>query len=373
MANMMDYLDWRGDLTFSQTPFCDVDNLILSEIAYIDFGGIVPTSAEGGSISLKEAAESFFRIHTDEELKRDVTFVWEAPYLLRRTAESVRFGTARLSDYVDIRDDDAQMQFAAMHLRLGDGTTYVAFRGTDDTIVGWKEDFNMSFLSPVPAQHMAVSYLDSTVKYGLGKIRVGGHSKGGNLAIYSAVRCRSRVQRRIVDIYNNDGPGFDDGFIQQESYQKLLGRIKTIVPYHSVVGMLLKHEGDYMVVKSSQSGLMQHDPMSWCVCADRFETVAAVSKASSMLKKAVNNWISGLSNDKKEEFVDALFAIIQAGGARTLTDIKNNKLGSAGSALKLYATMDRQTRHMVRDILMVLTGEFDKIIYKKKEGVSDDT
>ncbi len=361
MANIKDYLVWRGDLDFKQAPFCDVDNLIISELAYVDLQGIVPTPSEGGSVALKDAAELFFNKHSVKELENSMSFVWEAPFLFKAMAESERYRDVKLSDYMDVTDEEAQMQFAAFHVKLSDATTYIVFRGTDDSLIGWKEDFNMSFISPVPAQLAAVEYLNNTVRYAMGKIRIGGHSKGGNLAIYAAVNCNRRVKRKIIEVYNNDGPGFDKAMVVSEEYQAMLPYIKTIVPHHSVVGMLLEHEEDYMVVESSQTGVMQHDPMSWQVVGNRFETLESVSKASQVLRGAVSNWIAGLEKEKRKEFVEALFAIIKASGATTLTDLRMDMLNSAGAALKLYASMDKESRDMLKNVLQMLTGEFDKV------------
>lgn len=368
MANIRDYMAWRGDLTFKQAPFCDVDNLIISEFAYVDLRGIVPSPAEGGSVTLKEAAEVFFKKHTMKELEESMSFVKEAPFLFKDMSESVRYGEVKLSNYVDIVDEEAQMQFAALHVKLSDGTTYVVFRGTDDSLIGWKEDFNMGFISPVPSQLAAVEYLNNTVRMGVGKVRVGGHSKGGNLAIYAATQCSQRVKKRIMEIYNNDGPGFDKGMVESVEYQQMLPMIKTIVPYHSVVGMLLEHEEDYMVVESSQIGIMQHDPMSWSVMGNGFVTVETVSKASKVLGGALSNWLDGLDKKEREEFIEALFAIISASGATTLTDLRMDMVNSAGAGLKLYATMDKESRKMIKNILQMLSGEFDKVLGRKAKN-----
>ncbi|MBQ4284584.1 MAG: DUF2974 domain-containing protein [Lachnospira sp.] len=368
MANIRDYIAWRGDLTFKQAPFCDVDNLIISELAYVDLKGIVPSAASGENISLKDAARLFFEIHTMKELEESLSFVKEAPFMFKEMAECNRFAEVQLCNYVDVTDEKTQMQFAAFHVKLGDGTVYVVYRGTDDSLIGWKEDFNMSFISPVPSQLAAVEFLNNTVRVGSGKIRVGGHSKGGNLAIYASVHCSARVKKKIIEVYNNDGPGFDKSIIISEAYQNMLPRIKTIVPYHSVVGMLLEHEEDYMVVASSQKGFMQHDPMSWEVIGCAFVAADSVSRASKVLSDVVSNWIAGLDKKKREEFVEALFAIINASGAKTLTDLRMDILNSAGAALKLYATMDKESRKMIANVLQMFTGEFDKVLKLNQTG-----
>lgn len=366
MADIEEYLIWRGDLTFKQDAFNDVDNALLSAMAYVDMHGIVPESDSKGSVTLADASRLFFEEHSRKELQADESFIREMPFLMQKMAESRRFSEIKLSKYMEIIDEEAQMQFAAFHIDLGDGSTYIAFKGTDDTLVGWKEDFNMSFISPVPSQHTAVEYVNNTVKSGEGKLRLGGHSKGGNLAIYAAVHCDGRVRRRILEVYNNDGPGFDRSVVESKEYREMLPKIKTIVPYHSVVGMLLEHEESYMVVESSQTGILQHDIMSWQVLGREFVKKDSISKASGVLNKALSNWINSLDNLRREEFVEALFDIIKASGATTLSDIRTDRFNSAGAAFKLYKTMDKDTRVMLMRILHSLTGEFDKVIRAEK-------
>ena len=238
MGNVMDYLEWRGDLTFEQSPFNDVDNVILAQLAYVDFRDVIPSVQMNRGITLKKASEIFFDLHTEEELSRDKSFIKDAPYLMKKAASTKRFKDVILSDYVDTIDETLEKQFGAFHIKLTPQLTYVAFRGTDDTLVGWKEDFNMSFISPVPSQEDAVKYLNDTCSYIRGRLYVGGHSKGGNLAIYSAINCNKRVKKKIKCVYNNDGPGFDISVIKSEEYQSMLPYIRSIVPENSIVGML---------------------------------------------------------------------------------------------------------------------------------------
>ena len=366
MANISDYLKWRGDLTFKKSPFNYVDNLLISQLAYVDLENIVPSAVSREKISLCDASKRFFDLNDEEQLKKSRSFIRETPFLMRQMAESERFKDVVLCNYVAKTDEEHQMQFAAFHVRLPDNTVYVVFKGTDDSLVGWKEDFNMSFISPVPSQFAAVEYVNYTIHTGIGKIRMGGHSKGGNLAIYAAVNCASRVQRRIIEVYNNDGPGFDKNMVSSPLYRQMLPKIKTIVPHFSVVGMLLEHEEDYMVVKSSNSGIMQHDAMSWQVIGSEFETLPEVSTQSRVFNGAVSNWIDSMEPEKREMFVNTLFDIITSSGAKNLSDIYDKHFNMKGSLLKKYASLDKQTKKMLFRMLQSLTGEFDKAIKQEK-------
>lgn len=357
MADISDYLCWRGDITFEQDSFNDVDNLILAQIAYVDFSDIIPAPGIRSQLTLQEAARLFFNKHSIEELKAVNTFIKDVPFFMREAAATDRFKDVILSDYVDMVDDDRQMQFAAFHVHIPDGTIYVTFRGTDDSIAGWREDFNMSFMSPVPSQIEAVKYIGDTLKSSTCDIRLGGHSKGGNLAIYGAVMSDKDIQARITDVYNNDGPGFDRAMIEDIRYQRMLPKIKTIVPYHSFVGMLLEHEEDYRVVKSNKRGIMQHDAMSWQVMGKRFVTHCKVSRESAVIQEAMSKWINGMDMEERAEFVDALFSILTASGAVNLSDVNADLFKSAGAAIKMFNSLDAQTRSMLSKMLMSLRGE----------------
>jgi len=367
MANIEDYIQWRGDLSFSQDSFNNIDNLILSQIAYVDFEGIVPEIGSGKGMMLSKACNRFFRVYNEEELKKVKTFIWYAPFFMRVAANCNRFGEVILKDYSWIYDKQKQTQFAAFTAELGDGTIYIAFTGTDDTLIGWKEDFNMSYQHPVPAQIQAVSYINEVASQTRKKIRIGGHSKGGNLAIYGAVRCKSKYKRRIINVYNNDGPGFDEAFIKDKRYQEMRPIIQSIVPEHSVVGMLLEHDSDFIVVKSSQTGIMQHDGMSWQVLGSHFDYAKELSSVSRALKEALSRWINGISVQERNQFVDVLFSLITASGASTLSEIQADRFNSASSAFKIYQSLDKDTKLMLRRLFHSLTGEFDKVRKRKAQ------
>ncbi len=360
MANIEDYIKWRGDLSFQQDPFNDIDNLILTQIAYVDFEGIVPDMEMGNGLTLSKVCDKFFRIYNEEELKKVKTFIWYAPFFMRNVAKCARFGNIVLKNYSWINDDKKQTQFVAFTAELGDDTIYIGFMGTDDTIVGWKEDFNMSYQHPIPAQTQAVSYIDEVAAQTKKKIRVGGHSKGGNLAVYGAARCKSKFKKRIINVYNNDGPGFDEAFIKDRRYQELRPVIKSIVPEYSVVGMLFEHDEDFVVVKSSQSGIMQHDGMSWQVEGNQFKYAKGLSKSSRVLNEVLKKWISKIDMQERDKFVNVLFSLITASGATTLSEISADRFNSASCAFKIYQSLDRDTKVMMRRLFHSLTGELDK-------------
>ncbi|WP_309119291.1 Mbeg1-like protein [Paenibacillus sp.] len=325
MGNMLDYLDWRGDLTLEQAPFNEVDNLVLSQLAYVNFDYIVPPEWIDASISIREAAERYFHLYSEDRIQSFGHMLRNSVSLLRKVRHCSRFANAKLSKFQNIVDLDRTKQFAAMHVELEDGTLYVAYRGTDSTIVGWKENFNMTVTTPVPSQFEAVRYLEDTAGEGSSPLRLGGHSKGGNLAAYAAVMCRVDVKARIIEVYNNDGPGFDEKITRRDAYLEMRDRIRTIVPQASVVGMLLEHVEAFAVVRSNQSLLMQHDAFSWEVMGPKFVRAEQVARESRMVVAALKSWLGQLAKPQREQFVEALFQIFQAADVWTIEDLSRAK------------------------------------------------
>lgn len=350
MANMFDYLDWRGDLDFSQSPFCEIDGLILSMISYVDFEGIIPSAEEGTEIVLLDAARAYVRQHRGKPAYVGLIVPPEVVSLMAKAAKSKRFGTLSVSAYENRVEDEAQMQFCAMTYRDERGVNTVAFRGTDDSLIGWKENLNMSFRAPVPAQLRAVEYLEERMSASEGDFIVCGHSKGGNLAVYSAVSCAPQYKDRIRAVYSNDGPGFTKEFISHTDYLDMRPKIRTFVPQSSVVGMLLEHEESYEVVKSTQSGLLQHNSFSWEVLGARFIHLDALTEESRRIDRTVKKWVNDMTAEEREAFVESLYEVIRATNAKTLTELNADKL----SLVRAWNGLSPESRAIVRKCIMLL-------------------
>ncbi|MCX4269047.1 MAG: DUF2974 domain-containing protein [Lachnospiraceae bacterium] len=362
MSNILDYLDWRGDICIADAPFNEVDNLLLSELSYVALDRIVPGLEEDASITVKEAEEVFFSRHNREEIYEDHSLMAKAPLVLEKMAKVERFQDMRLSCYVNQIDEREEKQFSALVAECQDTTCFVAFRGTDDTLVGWKEDFNMSYISAVPSQLEAVSYLERVAEKVTGRLRLGGHSKGGNLAVYAAVKCKKEVQDRIIGIYNNDGPGFSKEMLTSREYNRVRERIWTIVPQTSIVGMLLEHEEEYLVTKSSQSGIMQHDPLSWEVLGAKFVYLEEVKKNSRILDRTLKNWINKMTREQREEFVMALFHVFDEMGAKNLSELSEDKLGNLGALIKTIKHMTERDQEMLMKVIRGLIGAYKDVV-----------
>ena len=262
----------------------------------------------------------------------------------------------KLTAHVSHTDTEREKQFAAITVKPGDGSTFVAFRGTDDTIVGWKEDFNMAFMPTIPSQVEAAEYLDRVARKVYGKLRVGGHSKGGNLAVYASVKCSPRVRRRILTVYNYDAPGFSREFLALPEYGEICDRLKTMVPQSSLVGMLLENDGRYSVIKSTETGLMQHNAFSWEVKGTEFIMLDELTKESRDMTLVISEWLSKLDMDARKKFVDAIYNILIATKATTVTELNDDKY----SILRALKDTDKETRKMVIKTFGLLFGEGGK-------------
>ena len=366
MANISDYLDWRGDIPMSVDPFNEVDNLVLAELAYTDFADIVPPpSKEHQYVSLQDACEMFFSMYSEEEIMEKNSTTKVAPFLMKKMIKSKRFESILLMDYVNEIDEENQTQFSVISFLLPDDTIFVSFRGTDNTIVGWKEDFNMSFLYQTQGQIRAARYLDDWFGDTTKKLRLGGHSKGGNFAVYAAAFCHPRIQERIVQVYSNDGPGFLKKITEQPQYQKMLPKVISTIPESSIVGMLLENELDHRVVKSSQSGAMQHDAMSWEVLGNHFVFAENLAESSIMLDKTLKNWIYGLEPEEREEFVNILFDTLQSTGATTLDELVANKMAMMNNISKTLSELSPEKQQVLRDVIK-------RFAYSSGETIADN-
>lgn len=352
MGTLYDYLNWRGDLTFSQAPMNEVDSLIFSLLSYLDMKGIVPDAHDGATVPIKAAANSFFSQNPDHKKMSLGLMVPKEIIKLFRTVKSTRrFSNVGMRAYVNVIDTQKEMQFSAITFLPDDGTMLVAYRGTDDTLIGWKENFNMSFLPVVPAQLAAAEYLNGAAAHFAGDIRLTGHSKGGNLAVYAATHCDRAVRPRLVQVWSNDGPGFGEGTLNDPDYIEMRPVIKSLVPQSSVVGMLLEHDENYTVVKSRQAGLFQHDGFSWNVMGASFVHLHTVTGECRRIDRTLNEWIKKMTPEQREQFTDALYQLLSANNAATLTDlvalsrIKPTKKGE---------TLDPHVRKTVQKTLAVL-------------------
>lgn len=353
MGNIMDYISWRGDLTFAQSPFNEVDNLILACFSYVNLDRIPAVTRQKG-IELKKLVKEFKKLHTIKELEADKSFIRLAPFMMFEMSESVRFGNCVIRNYVNEIVTEAEQQFSAVEIVLDDGTSYISFRGTDDTIIGWKEDFNLS-TGVVPAQERAVEYMQRISDKASGMLRVGGHSKGGNLAIYGSVMCNS-VHDKILEIYSNDGPGFSKEFQESPETAEMMPKIIRIIPEYSIIGTLLEHEKQPIIVASTSRGLLQHDGFSWEVQGPGLVRRDSLNKTALRFIEILHKWIDGMDMEQKRLLIEDLFATLQASGYENLSEVQSGGLKSLAAMVKRLDKFAPESRGMMQELLTAICG-----------------
>lgn len=356
-CNVFDYLNWRGDLSFDQVGVCEVDGLIFSMLSYVDYSEVISSEIHGirRPPALLTITKRYLSAHSGGDVPElGLMLSKEIVKLLVKASKTKRFGLLRPICFVNKICDQTEMQFSAIAFSFENGDTFVAFRGTDDTLVGWKENFNMSFIYPVPAQKEAVAFLDYVASKTQGKIYLGGHSKGGNLAVYAGVKASPKTKERIERIYSNDAPGFDEAFISGKDYKDMKERISTFLPQSSVVGMLLEHEEGYTVIRSRNMGLLQHNGFSWEVMGGKFIYLDSITENSKMLDKKMKSFLAGMTKEERENFVDSIFDALSTNtGAKTLTELSGEKL----KLFKVWGTLDDTSKAQFRKIAAIMVGK----------------
>ena len=369
MGNLLDYLAWRGDLPFSRDPFNSIDACLLSSLSYIDFTDIVPGKGKG-KVTMREASKQFFKLHSAEELSNDKSFINFCPSILKALAESNRFRGAMLSNFVDDTDIGREIQFGALEIETSDGIAFISYRGTDDRIIGWKEDFNLSYMT-VPAETEAVLYLQEVMGGRTQEIRMGGHSKGGHLAIYAATQTLPEIAQRIKNIYSFDGPGFgfNKEILETPQFTFIEQKIEKFIPQTSIVGRLLTSSVRPMVIRSNEHGIMQHNPLSWEVEGKEFYELASTDKVSDTFDETLSSWLDEMSFLQRKVFVDDLFSVFEASGADTMSSM--TKVGIKGTRAMITRMKEiNDSSGRIRILVKLFFVNLD-VVKEGKEALAD--
>ena len=349
-ATFLTYVRERMD-TFLDRPLCAIDSLVFSWLAYAHLGEDQVNACLPEGIALHEMlrAEEFdnmFGSTWDPEGSRDLLFA---------VCASPRFRDARLTEFRFKTARSAEEQFAAMTFILPDGSSYVAFRGTDSTIVGWKEDFNMTFLNPVPAQEEARTYLEYVASVTTGPLYVGGHSKGGNLAVYAVATCNKSCRERVARVFSHDGPGFHREFCASDAYRNILPIMVKTVPKSSMIGAVLSEGPDChpIIVESGGFSLFQHNPFLWEVDVESATFVEAdgFTASSRYFDSTLDAWMDKYSLAERARFVDALFDVIRVTGAKRFSDIMADRKTNVLLMLEAVEGLDPDLQQFIRDVL----------------------
>ncbi|MCM1182045.1 MAG: DUF2974 domain-containing protein [Roseburia sp.] len=354
MGDILSYVDEFGGFTFLEKPFCEVDGLIFSHLSYFVYDNVVPGPEE------EKPAVAFSDLVKRMDDKNFISVRWEEEKnrrLFDKVMNARRYRNTRADFYVREMDSGETIQFSAITFLLGSGEVFLSFRGTDDALVGWKEDAYMAYRTPVGAQLRSVEYAEQVAarlarKRNL-RFYFGGHSKGGNLALYAGMSCNPEIKRRIARIYDMDGPGFRPDFLETLDYDGIKEKVLKLVPDESFVGMLMETKEDYTLIKSTQIGMAQHVALSWCVEGDRFLRAETNVPKRKELYDRINRWILELDREQVGVFLENLFKLVELTEASTLTDLKTVSADSpqrAHSIWQAYAQMDEETKRMFWEI-----------------------
>ncbi len=361
MSTIIDYMKWRGDVPFSVAPLNPVDAMILCEATYYNYNGLVPADFSAGTVLLGEICKNpvldpLPNYCTKEDLE-----------LCELITESPRFADIKVGGFINRIEEENGMQFCALTFFLNKNLTLVSFRGTDDSLIGWKENMDLAYNEVVPSQKEAVAYLKEAAKHSHGTIVVAGHSKGGNLAVYGSAFSGKRVNKRIEKVYNFDGPGFNDQVIQDERFQEIAERTQTFVPQDSIIGLLLEHKEQYEVVHSyASNGISQHHLVSWEVERDNIIRSEKITKTGENYRENISEWIASMSYEEKRAFIEVAYDLVDdyktTGELFTLKNI--------WSVIKDYRAMSDENKKAVSGPI----GDFkDTVIDNVKERIDSMT
>ena len=338
---LMDYLKWRNDVSLRAAPFNEIDNVLLSYLAYADFGELLHEPKR--HVSIETCFKRFCEKHDLSEVRESKHFIERAPLLLEEMVRGARFRGTKVAHFREVFDKEKVQQFAALVFLLPDGTKYVSFRGTDSSITGWKEDFLMSITAETEGAKEAVSYLNDVAASVDGDFILGGHSKGGNFAMYAAAFCEDAVKGRIRKVYNNDGPGFREEIVRSAAYRELLPKITNIVPQTSIIGRLLSNEAAHTVVKSAAAGIFQHDVTTWEVTKDKFVR-AEPDAFSDFVEKSLGTWLETMDDEARKSLVETVFSMIEMTEAETFAEFGENLFKNTGLIMKGLGRLPKEKR-----------------------------
>ena len=345
---LLDYLQWRNDVPLSISPFNEVDNVIFSYLSYIDFRDL--KEDWNGFFDLRDLFRDFCEKHSLEEIETTGEFTERAPLLLKEMMEGERFSDTKAGYYAEDFDKDKVKQFAALVFLLPDGRNYISFRGTDKTITGWKEDFLMSCKSETAGAKEAVEYFNKIAPVLEGELILGGHSKGGNFAMYAAAFCEAEYRERIVRVYNNDGPGFREEVIQTPEFQEILPKISTIAPQSSIIGQLLSNPAKQHVIHSTAKGILQHDAMTWEVEKDSLVS-SELDELSEYTKTTLGSWLESMDDETRESLCTTAFSLIESTKSETFIEFSGNLMKNMETIWKEMGKLPEEKKKEIMNAL----------------------
>ena len=360
MANINDYLLWRGDIPLNtQYKFNEIDSMILARFSYLLFNKIEmkdEETIESISNKMKDFENDEFLYNGDKEL-------------IINLGSSIRFKNMIVTDYINSADKDIEKQFGAITVHLSTDEMYISYIGTDSTINGWKEDFNMAFMESVPCQISGLKYLENMAKkYPNKKIRIGGHSKGGNVAIYSAITSCREVQDRIIKVDNYDGPGFSSSIIKQYKNEEIIKNIETFIPQESIIGRVLNHKEKMTISLSTEKGVLQHDIYSWQVLGTKMLKSEKITNNSEEFNKTLVDWLENTTNEQRKVFIDTVFELFYSTEAESFGEIMQKFPISLSRILKKYQQLSEEDKKIMTDMVKIFLGSYVNVIKTREKN-----
>ena len=356
--NLNHFIDVYGDKSFDDVGFTEVDNVIFSALSYINLEGIVPLKRKD-AVSINYVGEYIFNNY--DEYKKDVYVVRKSLNILMFIKDTKRYRDLLLYGYMyEIGDEE---QFGVVSIEIKPDLVYVSFEGTDRSISGWRENFMLCYLFPTVSQKRSIDYVNSRFLFSKKKIILGGHSKGGNLAVAASLYANIFVRKKIMCVYNNDGPGFLPDITNSKRYERMKDKIITIVPNYSIVGVLLDNSCGYKVVRSMKKNVYAHDFMTWVVMDKEFE-LSEFSFFSKNLKNNIDIWLSKYDYDSRKKFVISLFDLFDDAGIKTLLEIKERKM-LIFELIKKSKNLDDKVRKMLREFVFMFLKVYRDVSVKE--------
>lgn len=367
--DLLGYVEAYGNFSFQEKPINEVDSLLFSTLCYENLDHVLLHP-----MTLKKASDIFFELYDIETLKKRISLTKRSYELLKEMAKWPRYQNLVLSGFVNEVDETRNVQFSVMMFQYEKQWKYIAFRGTDDTLVGWKEDFLMCCSDAVLSQKKAADYLDFVLReegffertFQRIPLYVGGHSKGGNLAMYAAAFCSNKTKKRIVRVDNFDGPGFDERIWKQEGMQKICEKIHAYIPTSSVFGRLFMHEEATKILETTQIGLMQHDPFSWKIEDDHFEYACVISEGSEKALTTLNDVLMNMDMSSRSGLIEKTFKLIYDCNIHTLGDIKTIGPAQIFQAVQGLRDLDDASRKV---LLQIVKAILEVTLLYDREGI----
>ncbi len=351
MATSIDFIKKYGDKTFDEVPFCDVDNLALCEIFYMPFEKVINDNFNKEPIPFAEACNRIFAYNGYKHVGPGIMLFKKISVKMMAMASCKRYRDLKVVACQSAYATEPALQFAAVTLILPDDTLVIIFRGTDDTLAGWKEDFDIYLRKGIPSQKLGVNYVNNISKRFDGPLIICGHSKGGHVSLYSALHCSREARSRIKTVYNNDGPGFENfNFIKSKEYKEILPKYKHFIPSNSFIGMILAHDDDYKIVKNKKFwGMLQHDASTWKVKGTEFVTKSDTFALSKIADLSLMEILLTVNDDESAAFDRVMTAVVNGTGQVNLTNFARNIVSSVRGARRAWKNIDESTKTEFHD------------------------